>query len=294
MEIRFRGVSFSVQAFTLAKTSVAALPCYRTSDMAVHLQRVLPRLRAGTLSLAAALALASTAADAQPLQIAPPLHQALQEIRNSNFRQAAEDTTRLQEQSPQDPLPFLLTAEAYWGMIYYQTGHITPKEIWNVSDMKKSEHDKDFLQAADQAIEITEQMKKRSGSTALAKFYGGYAHGAKARFYALREQSMKSASEAKQMRADLLDASALDTSLVPDADLGLGTYNYYADVLSPILKLLRWFAGIPGGNREKGLHQLHTALQQATLWNVEAQYELARIYGVREDQHSDALALFRD
>jgi hypothetical protein len=231
---------------------------------------------------------------AQPLDVPSSFQQGLLEIHNGNFRQAMETSKALRSAFPQHPLTFLIAVEAYWGMIYCQTGHITSREIWNVADTKTSSYDGEFFRAVDKALELSDEMRLNPASAAAGALYAGLARGARARLYALREQSLKSASDAKQMRADLLEAIAKDPQLAPDADLGLGTYNYYADVLSPLLKLFRLFLGIPGGDRQKGLEQLRTASEQAVLWKEEAKYELARIYGVREGRHSEALSLFQE
>jgi hypothetical protein len=122
-------------------------------------------------------------------------------------------------------------------------------------------------------------------------FYTGLAHGVRARLYTLRAQALKSGSEGKRMRAALVEAMEADPELAPDSLMGLGVYNYYADVLSPLVKLFRFFLRIPGGDREKGLKQLQTASQEARLLAPEARYGLARILGGREGRHTEALAL---
>ena len=231
---------------------------------------------------------------AQPLEVPSALQQGLVEIRSGKFRQALETSQALRSTFPQNPLAVLIAVEAYWGMIYCQTGHINSREIWNMADTKTSSYDGAFFQAVDKALELSDEMRLHPASAAAGALYAGLARGARARLYALREQSLKSASEAKQMRADLLEAVAKDPQLEPDADLGLGTYNYYADVLSPILKLFRLFLRIPGGDRRKGLEQLRTASEHAVLWKEEARYELARIYGVREGRHSEAFPLLQE
>lgn len=228
------------------------------------------------------------------MQVPALFQQGLRQARDSKFHQAIETSGALRTGFPQQPFAALLATEAYWGMIYCQTGHINSREIWNLADTKTSPYDKEFLQAVNQALQFSQQLRLKPESAAAGSLYAGLARGARARLYALRGQSLPSASESKQMRADLLEAVAQDPQLAPDADVGLGAYNYYADVLSPILKVFRIFFGIPGGSREKGLEQLHTASSQSALWGEEAAYELARIYGVREGRHSQAFPLFKE
>jgi len=96
------------------------------------------------------------------------------------------------------------------------------------------------------------------------------------------------------MRADMMETVAKDPQLEPEASLGLGSYNYYADALSPILKLFRVFLGFPGGNRNKGLEQLRSSSAKSALLGDQAKFELARILGVREGRHSEAFILFQE
>lgn len=231
---------------------------------------------------------------ARPLDVPAPFQQGLEQIRSGEFQHAIETSHALQRAFPKHPLAVLVAVEAYWGMIYCQTGHINSQEIRNFADAKTSPYDKDFFQAVEIALQLSQQMRLDPESAAAGALYAGVARGARSRLYAFREQALRAATEAKQMRADLLDAIAKDPRLAPDADLGLGTYNYYVDVLSPILKLFRLVAGIPGGDRERGLEQLRTASEQAVLFRDEAAYELAHIYGVREGRHSEALLLLKE
>src|SRR5579872_5093982 len=86
---------------------------------------------------------------ARPLEVPAPFQQGMREIRNGQFRRAIETSKTLRNAFPQNPLSQLIAAEAYWGMIYCQTGHINSREIWNVADTKASSYDKEFFEAVD-------------------------------------------------------------------------------------------------------------------------------------------------
>ena len=231
---------------------------------------------------------------AQDKMVPSLMQQGVDQIYSARPQRAIEISRALEKEFPQEPWGALVALEAYYQMIYCQTGHINSREVWNLTDVKTSSMDKEFSDAADKALQQAGEMRGKPESAAAAALYSGLAHGAKAGLYALRERSLSSASEAKQMRADLLESVAKDPQLEPDADLGLGTYNYYADALSPILKLLRFVAGFPAGSREKGIEQLRTAGAKSALWGGKAKYELARLLGVREGRHAEALVLFRE
>ena len=76
-------------------------------------------------------------------------------------------------------------------------------------------------------------------------------------------------------RKHLLRCLELDPNMA-DADLGLGLYNYYVDTLSAMAKVLRFFMGIPGGDKRVGLRQLETAATKGELTQVEARFNMAK------------------
>jgi len=229
-----------------------------------------------------------------PLEIPPRFSPAWEQVYQGQYLQALAASQALQKDFPNHPQAYLIAAQAYWGLIYCETGHINAQHVWSVADRKTSRLDKEFFRAVDEALEASRRMRANPQTAALGAFYAGLARGVRGRLYALRQQSLRSASEAKQLRADLSEAIAKDPRLTPDAYLGLGAYNYYADVLSPLLKIIRVFLGIPGGDRQKGLEQLRTASELAALVALEAKFELARIYGIREGRHAESFRLFAE
>jgi hypothetical protein len=75
-----------------------------------------------------------------------------------------------------------------------------------------------------------------------------------------------------------------------DADLGLGLYNYYVDTLSGMAKVLRFFMGIPGGDKRVGLRQLETAATKAELTRTEARFNMAKNLRNYDRDYARALA----
>ena len=228
-----------------------------------------------------------------PLDVPAPFHQAFEQIHRGQYQQALAASRELEKNFPNHPLAYLIAAEAYWGLIYCETGRINARQVWYVADRRTSRWDVEFFRALDHALEASRPLRSNSQTAGLGAFYSGLVRGVRGRLYALREQSLKSASEAKQLRADLLEAVAKDSRLAPDAYLGLGAYNYYVDALSPLLKLVRFLLRIPGGDRKNGLEQLQTASQRAALVATEAQFELGRIHGIQEGRHAESLQFFQ-
>lgn len=261
-----------------------------------------------TLALIAALR-----ANAAPLDPPAELLNAYEQLRNGHYTRALESAQRIAAERPADPLPLLLEAQAHFDLLYCQTGHINSREVWHLAKTSRSPHDALLLRALNQAAALAGRMKQDPATAAAGHFLNGGVHAYRARLATLREQTLASGREGRRMREELLSAVALDQSFAPEATFGLGMYNYFADALSPLLKFLRLFLAIPGGDMERGLAQLHEAAAArslaaaltngrtgedspgnsapAILMQPEARWELARIVGSREGRHDEALRL---
>jgi hypothetical protein len=76
-----------------------------------------------------------------------------------------------------------------------------------------------------------------------------------------------------------------------DATGALGLYNYYVDTLSPIVKILRFFMGIPGGDKEKGVEQMQVGMNEGTLLAVDMRFILARALRQYDRKYEQALTV---
>ena len=120
--------------------------------------------------------------------------------------------------------------------------------------------------------------------------FAGMGYGLEARLHGLRGEHLAVARTGVKGREHFLRALALDPGM-GDAMTGLGLYNYLADVLSGFAKMLRFFMGIPGGNKQKGIEQLETAMNSAELTAVEARFYLARNQRNFDQQYERAAEL---
>lgn len=93
--------------------------------------------------------------------------------------------------------------------------------------------------------------------------------------WGLRFEKMPVVRAGVEARKHLLRCLELDPNMA-DANLGLGLYNYYVDTLSTMAKILRFFMGIPGGDKRVGLRQLEIASNQGELTQIEARFNLAK------------------
>ena len=90
------------------------------------------------------------------------------------------------------------------------------------------------------------------------------------------------------MRADLARVREIDPRH-HDAQFGLGLYDYYADVLPRVAKVVRFLARMPGGDRKRGLQSIEDAGLRSTLHRTEARVQLYEIYAFYEDQPGRAM-----
>jgi len=207
---------------------------------------------------------------------------------------AIEVFKKLQVEHPESPLGYLLEADALWWRIYYATANLIDPDVFTVPASSGTMHDAQFEALVEKAIALSEARLRGRRDVPRSLFYQGTAYALRGRLAALRDKSLPTARAGKKMRALLLEALQRDPSLT-DAYLGIGTYNYFVDVLSPIVKLLRFFVGLPGGERAVGLQQLSLAAEKGELTKAEAKFYLAKIYARgNERQYEKSMQYFRE
>jgi tetratricopeptide (TPR) repeat protein len=232
-----------------------------------HLELVLSFL----LAFAAVLSVGS--ARAGSLSVPPEARQGLDVLYGGDADAAIRTFREIEKAHPDHPLGYLLELEARWWKVYCQTSEV--KWGW-IDAWKKSKKrdDEEFFSLADRATSLAKAQLARS-DTAEMHFYAGIGLAMKARLYGLRDEHRPTARAGVGAREEFLRATQLDPGLA-DAYAGLGLYNYYVDTLSGIIKALRFFLGIPGGNKKEGIQQLELAMEKGQLMNVEARFYLAK------------------
>jgi tetratricopeptide (TPR) repeat protein len=107
--------------------------------------------------------------------------------------------------------------------------------------------------------------------------------------YGLRGEGRNTARAGVRAREHLLRAKA--NADLADADFGLGLYNYYIDTLSAAARVLRFFMGVPGGNKKEGIRQLQHAIEEGVLVSPEARFYLAINLHNYDQQYNRALEI---
>ena len=165
---------------------------------------------------------------------------------------------------------------------------------WRIQlDPNSRAPDDEFSRRVDQAIAECEAWVAREPRSAEAWFFLGGAYGARAQWRVLRVERLAAARDGKKIKESLERALALEPRL-EDANVGLGLYEYYADVAPAAAKFLRWLLLLPGGDKERGLARMLRARDRGQLMRSEADYQLHVIYLWYEKAFDKALALLND
>jgi hypothetical protein len=209
---------------------------------------------------------------AEPLRLPAGTAAILDNIYSGRSDLAIAGARQLQQESPNEPLGFLLEAEALSWKIWcssaeYKYGMTMQRH------REKQAGDQQYFDLASRMLAISEARLKGQESAEMY-FYAGMAEALAARIYGLRSESRNAAHAGVKAREYFLRAIALDASLA-DADMGLGLYDYYVDTLSTTARVLRFFMGIPGGSKEDGIRRLEHAMRDGQLTLASSRYYLA-------------------
>ena len=212
----------------------------------------------------------------------------LAKIYSFDFEGAIGDARLLQQSSPEDPIGYLLEAEA----LGWKRWCLAADFKYGFTDARlhsKLPSDKEYLDLAEKVSELAEKHLKQEDSARM-EFYAGMGEALAARLYGLRGENRNVARAGVKARSHFLRALELDPGLA-DADFGIGLYNYYVDTLSAIAKILRFFMGIPGGSKEEGLRQLEMAVARGDLARQDASFYLALNLLKYDRQYEHALQI---
>ncbi len=237
-------------------------------------------------ALALALAALPAAGQAQKLNLPPEANEGLELLYEGNPAKAIALFRKIQRSDPASPLGYLLEANADWWKIYCETLEVRYGMVDAWKRAKRPE-DAGYFALARKVISLAQAAKS---GPALAHFYAGLGYALEARLYGLRDARGPTVHAGVKAREELRRALQLDPALA-DAETGLGLYNYYAATLSPLLKFLRFFSGIPGGNKKEGIRQLRQAMEKGKLTAVEARFYLAKNLRTYDHNYAEALAV---
>jgi tetratricopeptide (TPR) repeat protein len=223
-------------------------------------------------------AAAAAQAPVRGLTHAPLLARAYDLVYDADFAGAEAELKRACGPAPAQACEVVSVAAQWWRLYL---------------DIDNRSNDAAFTARLRAVIASGEQWASREPARAEAWLYLGAAYGVRVQYHAQRFEFLAAARDGKRIKNALERALALDPGL-EDANAGLGLYQYYADIAPSVIKILRWFLGLPGGDKAKGLAQLHRARQRGVLLKAEAAYQLHFIDLWYENKSGEAIDLLGD
>ena len=227
-------------------------------------------------------------ARATGVTLSPQAMQALDLIYSGDPDAAISIAHEMEAAQPDHPLGFLIESEAKWWKRFCAACEI---KYGIVDPWKRSKEPDDpaYLALTAKVTRLAEAQLAKSDTAEMHTFAGlGWA--LQVRVYALRGENRNAARAGVNARSEMLTALKLDPDMA-DATAALGIYNYYVETLSPIVKLLRIFMGIPGGDKQLGVKQMEVGMNQGSFLAVDIRFILARSLRTYDQKYEEALTI---
>lgn len=227
-------------------------------------------------------------ARASGIALPPEALRAMDKIYSGDPDAAIAIAHDFEQAQPDHPLGYLLEGEARWWKRYCPACEIKYGilEAWKHT---KDADDSAYLALTAKVTTLAEAQLAKS-DTAEMHTYAGLGWALQVRVYALRGENRAAAHAGVDGRSEMLAALKLDPEMA-DATAALGIYNYYVDTLSPIVKLLRIFMGIPGGDKQLGIKQMEIGMNQGSFLAVDIRFILARSLRTYDQKYEEALSV---
>ncbi len=205
------------------------------------------------------------------------IRESIDHIYNIEFDQAEEILRPLVREHPEHPAGHFFLAMVEWWRI-----------LITFDDESRDDR---FYRMLEGVIDVCDRRLKKDPRDVTALFFKGGSIGFRGRLRANRGSWFSAASDGIGALPIVRKAYELDPRN-KDILLGIGIYNYYADVVPekyPIVKPLLMF--FPSGDRRAGLRQLREASDEGTYARVEATYFLMQNMYLFEKDFRAALDL---
>ncbi len=227
-------------------------------------------------------------ARASGITLPPDAQRALDKIYDGDPDAALAIARDIEQARPDHPLGYLIEGEAKWWKRYCAACEIKYGilEAWKHT---KDPDDGAYLALTGKVTTLAEAQLAKS-DTAEMHTFAGLGLALQVRVYALRGDNRAAARAAVSARTEMLTALKLDPEMA-DATAALGIYNYYVDTLSPLVKLLRIFMGIPGGEKQVGVNQMTIGMNRGSFLAVDIRFILARSLRTYDEKYEQALSV---
>ncbi len=198
-------------------------------------------------------------------------------VYNLSFDSAKAEFQQILRLEPEHPAGYFFLAMVEW---------------WRIAvDVEDKTRDNRFITLLENVVDMCDKRLGKNEHDSVALFFKGGALGFRGRLYAFRDDWLKAANDGRVALQIVREAYSLSPNNY-DVLLGMGIYNYYAEVIPeqyPLVKPLMIF--FPKGDKEQGIRQLKKASEKATFANIEATYFLVQLFYYYEKQYPEALSL---
>lgn len=198
-------------------------------------------------------------------------------VYNLEFDRAQQEFRQLTKLRPEHPAGNFFLAMVEWWRI--------------LMDIDNTTHDEKFYAMLEKVIRQCDQLLEKNENDVTALFFKGGSIGFRGRLRAHRDEWLKAANDGRLALPIVQKAYELEPNNY-DVLLGIGIYNYYAEVIPeqyPFVKPFMLF--FPKGEKNKGIIQLQEAAEKAQYADIEASYFLIQLYHNYEKQYLLALPI---
>jgi tetratricopeptide (TPR) repeat protein len=150
-----------------------------------------------------------------------------------------------------------------------------------------------LLAQLDQSIAACDSIIKVDRKSNVAYLYRGWSYMMKAQVHAIASDIWPAGGESRKGKNDLDRYLATAPDDI-DAGVILGGYLYFADILPKVVKFLKFFARVPGGDRDRGLELLGAGRTSDGYTGVDSEVVLAVIEYFFEGRIEEAESKFVD
>jgi tetratricopeptide (TPR) repeat protein len=240
------------------------------------------RLRLSILSILTAVWLPAAGLCDRPVQNDPSgtaLDQGLWWLYHLQYDQARKKFDEYTAANPKDPAGYFYKTASDW----WQLAQQFDKDLPEIVERMEKDY-QDTVRVAQELLDSQPDHKTKG----LAYMYMGGAQGLKGRWLVTQRQWVDAYFMGRKGHKMLKRALVYNPDLY-DVYMGLGIYDYFTDTLSGAQKILA--ALLIHGDRERGLKELHLAIDKGQHARVEAMMFLIEIYTWEEDTPEKALPL---
>lgn len=165
---------------------------------------------------------------------------------------------------------------------------------WQIQiDPSDESRDDAFLDSMETVIDRCDKRLKKNREDLDALFFRAGAHALRGRLHSDREHWLRAARDGQKALRYLQEVRKRDPEN-PDLLLGIGAFDYLADVVPQKHPILKPFAALfPRGNRQRGLWELAQAVEKGQFVSTEAAFTLLQIHFIFEEDYATSLHYVR-